>query len=144
MLEITINPGEMNLKELRHISREPVNVVLPESAFDAINQSAELLEQIVAQGHTVYGVNTGFGLLANTRIEVEDLDELQRSIVLSHAAGIGKVMSDATVKLIMVLKVNSLSRGFSGIRLSVIQALMRLIIAIMLQALPYFKIIAEC
>jgi histidine ammonia-lyase len=73
----------------------------------------------------VYGINTGFGLLANTRIRWEQLDELQRSIVLSHAAGIGEYMDDATVRLMMVLKVNSLARA-SGIRQTVLEALMTL------------------
>ncbi|MFE8730274.1 aromatic amino acid lyase, partial [Aeromonas hydrophila] len=75
----------------------------------------------------LYGINTGFGLLANTRIPVDQLEELQRSIVLSHAAGIGTYMDDATVRLMMVLKLNSLARGFSGIRLEVLEALMKLV-----------------
>lgn len=64
-----------------------------------------------------------FGLLAQTRISTEDLENLQRSLVLSHAAGVGEPLDDDLTRLIMVLKINSLSRGFSGIRLSVIQAL---------------------
>nr|VXZ86937.1 Histidine ammonia-lyase [Klebsiella pneumoniae] len=78
---------------------------------------------ILAEGRTAYGINTGFGLLAQTRISTEDLENLQRSLVLSHAAGVGEPLDDDLARLIMVLKINSLSRGFSGIRLSVIQAL---------------------
>lgn len=92
-----------------------------------IHASAAVVTKVIEQNRVVYGINTGFGLLANTRIPVEQLDELQRSIVLSHAAGIGEYMDDATVRLMMVLKVNSLARGFSGIRLTVLEALMRLI-----------------
>lgn len=62
-------------------------------------------------------------LLAQTRISTEDLENLQRSLVLSHAAGVGEPLDDDLTRLIMVLKINSLSRGFSGIRLSVIRAL---------------------
>ena len=127
MYEFEIIPGELRLAELRQISRQPVKVTLAASAIDGIRESTRVLDDVVASGRTVYGVNTGFGLLANTRIETADLEVLQRSIVLSHAAGIGKLMDDATVKLIMVLKVNSLARGFSGIRLSVIEALLSLI-----------------
>jgi histidine ammonia-lyase len=82
------------------------------------------VEQILAENRTAYGINTGFGLLASTRIASEDLENLQRSLVLSHAAGVGQPISDDLVRLIMVLKVNSLSRGFSGIRRVVIDALM--------------------
>ena len=86
-----------------------------------------MVEQVIAEDRTVYGINTGFGLLANTRIAPEDLETLQKSIVLSHAAGIGEFMPDETVRLMMVLKINSLARGFSGIRLKVIQALIDLV-----------------
>ena len=75
-------------------------------------------------------------LFRSTRIPVEQLDELQRSIVLSHAAGIGEYMDDATVRLMMVLKVNSLARGFSGIRLTVLEALMTLINAEVYPVVP--------
>jgi len=75
-------------------------------------------------------------LLANTKIDVDELETLQRSIVLSHAAGIGKFMDAATVRLMMVLKVNSLARGYSGIRLSVIEALIKLINSDLYPAIP--------
>ncbi len=127
MYTFEIQPGQITLNQLRQVARNKVHVTLAASAIPAINKSQALVNQMIAEDHTVYGINTGFGLLANTRIEVEDLEELQRSIVLSHAAGIGKFMEDSTVRLMMVLKVNSLSRGFSGIRLSVIEALMTLI-----------------
>ncbi|MEH6446517.1 MAG: histidine ammonia-lyase [Oceanospirillaceae bacterium] len=127
MFELTISPGEITLPELRKISRSKVKLSLATSAIAGIHASTQVVNDVIAQDRTVYGINTGFGLLANTRIAAEDLDTLQRSIVLSHAAGIGKLMSDDTVKLIMTLKVNSLARGFSGLRLLVIQALITLI-----------------
>jgi histidine ammonia-lyase len=91
---------------------------------------------VIADNKTVYGINTGFGLLANTRIAPDDLEVLQKSIVLSHAAGIGEFMDDETVRLMMVLKINSLSRGYSGIRLSVIQALIELVNAQVYPCVP--------
>ncbi|CAM3505494.1 Histidine ammonia-lyase [Vibrio aerogenes CECT 7868] len=124
---LTINPGRMTLKELRLVSRSDIKVKLAEDAHQAINASTQVVEKIIAEERTVYGINTGFGLLANTKIAPEDLETLQRSIVLSHAAGIGKFMQDDTVRLIMVLKINSLARGFSGIRLEVIEALITLL-----------------
>ncbi|MGB2064820.1 MAG: aromatic amino acid lyase, partial [Marinomonas gallaica] len=127
MFELTLQPGKLSLNDLRQISRRSVKIQLDESAIPAINASTQVVNDVIAENRTVYGINTGFGLLANTRIAPEDLDELQRSIVLSHAAGIGALMDDQTVKLIMALKVNSLARGFSGIRLSVIEALITLI-----------------
>ena len=127
MLNLVIKPGQLSLKQLRQISRSPVVVSLDPSAIPDIEASTRVVEQVIAENRTVYGINSGFGLLANTKIAPEDLETLQRSIVLSHAAGIGKFMSDETVRLMMILKINSLSRGFSGIRLAVINALMELV-----------------
>lgn len=127
MLNLTLTPGSLGLKHLRQISRSPVNLSLDANAIPAIEESTRVVEQVIAEERTVYGINTGFGLLANTKIAPEDLEVLQKSIVLSHAAGIGKLMSDETVRLMMILKINSLARGFSGIRLQVIQALIDLV-----------------
>ncbi len=136
MFEYNIIPGSLSLEALRKISRGPVKLTLDESAHKQINDSTAVVNQIIEQDRTVYGINTGFGLLANTRIEAHDLEELQRSIVLSHAAGIGELMTDDTVRLIVTLKVASLARGFSGIRLKVIQALIDLINAQVYPCIP--------
>ena len=136
MFELTITPGELDLATLRRVSREPVHVSLDPAALAGIHASAAVVTKVIEQNRVVYGINTGFGLLANTRIPVEQLDELQRSIVLSHAAGIGEYMDDATVRLMMVLKLNSLARGFSGIRQVVLEALMRLINAEVYPVVP--------
>jgi len=127
MNALTLTPGSLTLKQLRHIWRQPVTLSLDENAHAAINDSVACVEAIVAEGRTAYGINTGFGLLAQTRIATHDLENLQRSLVLSHAAGVGQPLDDNIVRLMMVLKINSLARGFSGIRLSVIQALMALV-----------------
>ncbi len=125
MKSLTLIPGQLSLSQLRDIYSHPVNITLDSGAFAAIDESVACVNAILAEGRTAYGINTGFGLLAQTRISTEDLENLQRSLVLSHAAGVGEPLDDDLARLIMVLKINSLSRGFSGIRLSVIQALYR-------------------
>lgn len=127
MYQLTIEPGKLTLQQLRQVSRKPVQLTLSDAAFADIEKSTQMVEKVIREGRTVYGINTGFGLLANTKIAPEDLETLQRSIVLSHAAGIGEFMRDQTVRLMMVLKINSLARGFSGIRLSVLEAMMKLV-----------------
>ena len=136
MLNLLLKPGLLGLSELRKISRSPVNLSLDPAAIPDIEASMHVVEQVIAEDRTVYGINTGFGLLANTKIAPEDLEVLQKSIVLSHAAGIGKFMSDETVRLMMVLKINSLSRGYSGIRLKVINALIDLVNAQVYPCVP--------
>ncbi len=135
-MELTLTPGTLNLAQLKRIAREPVKLSLASDAHTKINQSANVVSQVIAEDRVVYGINTGFGLLANTRIANEELELLQRSIVLSHAAGTGELMSEDTVRLMMVLKINSLSRGFSGIRLSVIEALISLVNAEVYPCVP--------
>lgn len=126
--KLNIIPGQLTLAQLRAVNRyDGIQYSLDESAFEAIEKSAAAVQQVIEQDRVVYGINTGFGLLANTRIKKDELELLQRSIVLSHSAGFGEYMEDATVRLMMVLKINSLSRGFSGVRLQVIQALITLL-----------------
>ncbi|MBZ2168085.1 histidine ammonia-lyase [Marinobacter sp. F4216] len=136
MTNLTIRPGEMTLAELRQVNNAPVKLDLDPASHEAIHKSSAAVKGAIDEGRVVYGINTGFGLLANTRIAPEDLELLQRSIVLSHAAGIGRMMSDHTVRLMMVLKINSLARGFSGIRLSVIEALIQLVNAEVYPCVP--------
>lgn len=127
MYQLEIIPGKLSLKQLREVSRQPTQLTLTEDALPEMLISAEAVAQVIKDNKVVYGINTGFGLLANTRIAAEDLETLQRSIVLSHAAGIGTFMDDATVRMMIVLKVNSLARGYSGIRPLVVNALMQLV-----------------
>ncbi|KJR21564.1 histidine ammonia-lyase [Vibrio navarrensis] len=136
MFNFTLNPGHLSLNELRKVSRSPLKLSLDTSAIPAIEESTRVVDRVIAENRTVYGINTGFGLLANTRIAPEDLETLQRSIVLSHAAGIGQLMADETVRLMMVLKINSLARGFSGIRLKVINMLIDLVNAKVYPCVP--------
>lgn len=124
---IELKPGETSLSELRAIWSGGVEVGLPEAARRSIAASREAVERAVAGGATLYGINTGFGLLANTRIADGKLAELQRRIVLSHAAGIGEPLSERVVRLSMALKVLGLARGHSGVRPVVVEALLTLL-----------------
>ncbi|ASP37838.1 histidine ammonia-lyase [Bacterioplanes sanyensis] len=136
MYELTITPGTLTLDQLREVNRRPVKLSLDAACHAGIEKAANAVADVIAEQRTVYGINTGFGLLANTKIKPEELETLQRSIVLSHAAGMGEFMQESTVRLLMVLKINSLARGFSGIRLRVIEALMQLVNREVYPAIP--------
>ncbi len=136
MYELTITPGTLTLDQLREVNRRPVKLSLDAACHAGIEKAANTVADVIAEQRTVYGINTGFGLLANTKIKPEELETLQRSIVLSHAAGMGEFMQESTVRLLMVLKINSLARGFSGIRLRVIEALMQLVNREVYPAIP--------
>lgn len=123
----TLEPGKLSLEQLRHVHGSAVQLTLADEAWPNIERAAKTVADVLAEGRVVYGINTGFGLLANTRIAADQLSDLQRRIVLSHAAGVGEYMSDEVVRLMMVLKINSLARGFSGIRPEVMKFLLTLL-----------------
>jgi histidine ammonia-lyase len=123
MTQLTLDPGALSFSMLRSAFRGPVDLSLSASSHDAIEHSRQVIEQILSSGRTVYGVNTGFGLLASERIGDDDLATLQRNLVLSHAAGTGDPLDEATVRLTLMLKINSLARGHSGVRAEVIDLL---------------------
>ncbi len=126
-LALSIGATDLDLATLRQVYRHPVRLTLTPNAIAAIKRSVKVVDKVIASGETAYGINTGFGLLAQTRIPDSDLRKLQRNIVLSHAAGTGPLLADEVVRLIMVLKIASLAQGYSGIRLETLQALMTLL-----------------
>ena len=127
MKTIHIVPGKLTLGQARKINSSPIHLELDPSSAKKIQSSVKTVQGVIDQGRVIYGINTGFGLLANKIIPNNELTELQHSIVLSHAAGTGKPMDISTVRLIMALKVNSLARGYSGIRQEVIDAIISLV-----------------
>jgi histidine ammonia-lyase len=123
----TLTPGTLSLADLRRVWHERLRLTIDSAAFPAIDASAATVQAILDQHKTAYGINTGFGSLAHTRIPDDQVTELQRRLVLSHAAGTGPLLPDEIVHLIMALKINGLARGYSGIRRDVIQALVALL-----------------
>lgn len=119
----TLLPGQLNLQTLKTILKENKCCVLDESAIPVIEASCSIVRQVIADKRTVYGINTGFGSLANLRISDDHLKQLQRNIVLSHACGAGELLSDEIVALTLLLKINSLAQGYSGVRKELIDAL---------------------
>ena len=114
-MTMVIRPGEASLADWRAIWRGAAVAVDP-SSHAAVAASAAAVERILGRGEPVYGINTGFGKLAGVRIAPEDLAQLQRNIVLSHAAGVGETASVATTRLMMALKLGSLAQGASGVQ----------------------------
>ena len=121
-----LNPIAIDLGTLRKLWRGE-DARLDDASMERIAASAESVERIVASGETVYGVNTGFGLLANTRIPEDRLAELQTNLILSHSAGLGDPLPRHVTRLMIVLKLLGLGRGHSGVRQVVIDALQALL-----------------
>ncbi len=126
-MTITIDPGKATLALWRSISEGGGPVALSDHSWSRIEQSRHIIETALASGHAIYGVNTGFGKLAQTRIAPERLKTLQRNLVLSHAAGVGTPLPGNVVRLVIALKISSLSRGHSGVRRIVVERLLDLL-----------------
>jgi len=124
---VVLRAGEMSLAALRRIHAGPARLALGAVDRERIDAAAALVDCIVARGDAAYGINTGFGLLAQTKIPAEQLQLLQRNLLLSHAAGVGEPLPDAVVRLVLVLKINALARGYSGISQALIDGLIALV-----------------
>ncbi|HME39834.1 MAG TPA: histidine ammonia-lyase [Steroidobacteraceae bacterium] len=124
---LQIRAGGLDLATLRRIHEQPVALELSAHDRGRIAAAGRLVDEIIAAGDAAYGINTGFGLLAQTRIPAEQLELLQRNLLLSHAAGVGEALPDGVVRLILALKINALARGHSGITMAVIDALLALL-----------------
>jgi histidine ammonia-lyase len=123
MSDLVLHPGALTLDNLCALWAAPHMLAVDSAAQGGVDAAAATVSGVVAAHQTVYGVNTGFGLLARTRIDDARLVELQRALVLSHSAGTGPLLDDATVRLVVALKIASLARGHSGVRWRVIEML---------------------
>jgi histidine ammonia-lyase len=123
---LKLNPEEIDLGTLRRLWQGEA-ASLDDASMRRVAAAAASVERIVDSGDTVYGVNTGFGLLANTRIPNDRLSELQTNLILSHSAGLGDPLPRHVTRLMIVLKLLGLGRGYSGVRPLVIDALQALL-----------------
>jgi histidine ammonia-lyase len=136
MTKILIGQDPLTLNQLRTVLNGPVQVELTPAAWANVEKGAAVVAAILAEGRTVYGINTGFGLLANTSIAAEDLETLQKNLVLSHACGVGEPLSENVTRLLMVLKIASLSKGASGVRRHTLETLIAMVNAEVLPLIP--------
>ncbi len=121
-----LDGNSLSLQGIRDELKSPTKISITSESMELVQKSRDVVEHILETGDTVYGVNTGFGKLANKKISSENLRQLQVNLLRSHAAGTGGYLPHKTVRLIMLLKINSLLRGYSGIRPRVIEALIAL------------------
>ncbi|MBH1963662.1 MAG: histidine ammonia-lyase [Comamonadaceae bacterium] len=133
---LVLRPGQVTLGELRRISAGGLRLSLDETAYAEVAAAQAVVDRIVANDEVVYGINTGFGKLASTKIASARLAELQRNLVLSHSVGTGDPLPDHVVRLILATKAVSLARGHSGVRREIIDALLALANAEVLPVIP--------
>ncbi len=134
-MRLTLVPGAVPLADWRSVYRG-AQARLDPACRPAVERSAETIARIAGGEAAVYGVNTGFGLLASIRIAPNELETLQRNLVISHAAGVGEPMPAPVLRLMMALKLSSLGRGASGVRPQTLDLLEAMLAADLLPVVP--------
>ncbi len=113
---IYINGEELSIGEVVEVARNGKKVALAESAIEDIHKARSQVEDVVEDNRVCYGITTGFGRFSDTRISPREVLQLQENLIRSHAAGTGESLSDETVRAMMLLRINALAQGHSGIR----------------------------
>lgn len=119
---VQLDGRSLNLEVLEEIARGR-QVAIASEVEDKVRRSRQVVDQTLAEGRTIYGINTGFGRLSSVRIAPEQVRDLQRNLIRSHSAGVGRLLRDEVVRAMMVLRINSLVQGYSGVRLRLVAAL---------------------
>ena len=121
MRSIHVGIDTLTIKDLVELSEDDAYVELSKKSIDQVEQSAEFVDAIIENGKITYGINTGFGPLCNTIISKEDTSKLQDNILRSHSVGVGNPIEPKIAKMMLVLKLQALSMGFSGVQKTTLQ-----------------------
>ncbi len=125
MLEI--DGSSLTIADVVNVARHGEKVTLSAAAYQAVQECRRNLEAIVATGQPVYGINTGFGIFADRRIPRADSAALSRNLILSHAVGTGPALPEEVVRAAMLVRANTLAKGFSGVRVEIIWTLLEML-----------------
>ncbi len=127
METITIDGSHLTIEEIVAVARHFAKVRLAPDAKTAVERAHGWVQQIVEKGDPVYGINTGFGIFADHRIPAEDSAKLSRNLILSHAVGTGESLAEEVVRAAILVRANTLAKGFSGVRPAVVETLLALL-----------------
>src|ERR1044071_8001831 len=124
---LQLNGQQLTLQQIVDVAEGREQVVLADDARVRVERACEVVQNIVDEGRTVYGVNTGFGKLSDVSIDRADLIQLQLNLVRSHSVGLGEPLSEAEARVMLLLRANVLAAGFSGARPLVIETLLAML-----------------
>lgn len=127
MKSISIGGAKLTVEELIAVARKGAKVQLSEEAIAAIDRSRQVVEKCVEEKRVVYGLTTGFGKFSDVTISDQDTLLLQENLIMSHACGVGEPLPDEVVRAMMLLRINALAIGYSGIRVSTVQTLVEML-----------------
>lgn len=127
MAVVKIGARPLTLEDVVNVARNGYKVELTQEAVDKINKSRAVVDEFVDSKKTIYGITTGFGKFSDVAISKEDTEELQRNLIISHACGVGNPLDTEVVIGIILLRINNIAQGHSGVRLSTVQAMVEMI-----------------
>ena len=136
MVALIISDKPLSWKDISSFSVSKKTLRLSKKSKELIKASNDTLRSMLKNGELIYGVNTGFGKLSSVSIDKSDINQLQLNLVRSHAAGLGKPFDAGIVRIIMVLKILSWSKGYSGIRLKLVSQLVNMLNKDILPLIP--------
>jgi histidine ammonia-lyase len=124
---IVLDGKSLTLPQVCDVARDGAQVVLSPVAAERMKQSRAVVENLIASGQTAYGVNTGFGELAEVRISPDQIRQLQLNLVRSHCCGVGPALSETETRAMMLLRANAIARGCSGVRPIIVETLCKML-----------------
>ena len=127
MKNIIIDGRSLTIDKIEQVARNNMKVELCEEAVERVKKSRTIVDEIVENNKVIYGITTGFGKFADVTISQEDCKELQRNLIISHACGTGPNFKEEVARTIMLLRINNLSKGYSGIRLGTLNTLIEML-----------------
>jgi len=127
MKKVIIDGETLTIEDVVAVARYDATVAISEKAKKNVRKARETLEQLVKEKKIIYGVTTGFGALGNVAISPKDIRQLQVNLIRSHSSGVGKPLSRDATRALMLLRVNTLAKGYSGIRLDTLEVLVQMI-----------------
>ncbi|OYT59336.1 histidine ammonia-lyase, partial [Thermoplasmatales archaeon ex4484_30] len=120
---IEIDGESLRIEDVIKVARGKEEVVLAKKAMEKINKCREKVEKIIDEGKIAYGINTGVGELSNVRISLDEIEKLQQNLVRSHSCAVGEELPEEVVRAMMLLRMNSLAKGYSGVTLNLVEKL---------------------
>ena len=136
MKKIYVDGENLTMNDMISVSRNHVKIALSKKGRKKVFESRKNLEKIVERQRVVYGINTGFGELCSVKIPPSKIEELQKNLLRSHAVGVGNPLSEEIVRAVLLLRANALSKGFSGVRIEVVEKLIQLLNKNVLPVIP--------
>ncbi len=126
MKKVLLNGENLGIKQAKEIIDKNLQIGVTNGAINKIKSSRNVIEKWIQKGEVIYGVTTGFGEFADVKIPQKDIEKLQHNLIISHSAGVGEALPKNIVRLMLLLRINSIVKGYSGVRLELVEQLIRI------------------